>query len=109
MEYSTTFHMYCLLVLLKSVFFLLSFLSCPQFSKASTRGEEKFHSRMGVIGMQTRCVNCCTRTGARIGISIFVNEGILCIVLPPSVRLMKYCSFSILCISFEMIVLFGSN
>ena len=36
---------------------------------------ETIYSRMGAIGMQTRCMNCCSRTEVRIVISICANEG----------------------------------
>ena len=59
-----------------------------QFSKAGTKGEENFHSRVGAIGMCTRSVNCGTKTGARIVISICVNKGYTMYRVAPFVRLM---------------------
>ena len=72
------------------------FLFCLQFSEAGTGGEEKFHSRMGAIGMRTRSVNCCTRTGARIVISICVNEGYTLYHVAPCPPHDKYCCFFLL-------------
>ena len=75
MDYSITFQMYCLLVFLVFCLFFSCciFLAYPQLSKASTLGDDNFLSWIIFIGVQTRCVNCCTRTGARIVISIYVN------------------------------------
>ena len=79
-----------------SVFSLAVLLSYSQFPKAGTRGEDNFLPRMGAIEMYTRCVNCCTRTGARIVISICVIEGYaLYHVAPFCLPHDMYCSFSI--------------
>ena len=72
------------------------FLPCLQFFKAGTRGEENFYSRMRAIGRQTRCVNCCTRTGARIVISICVSEGFTMYHVPPCPPHDKYGYFLML-------------
>ena len=69
---------------------------CLQISKAGTRGEWNFHSRMGAVGMRTRCVNCCTRTGARIVISICVNERYNMYHVAPCPPHNKYCCLPIL-------------
>ena len=71
------------------------FLAYPHLSKAGTVGEDNFLSRIIFIGVHTRCVNCCTRTGARIVISICVNAGytpysvVRCLLCPPRAI---YCS-----------------
>ena len=64
---------------------LFLFLSAIFPRRYCTRDEENFQSRMGAIGMRTRCVNCCTRTKAHIVILICVKE--LCTTFP-LVRLM---------------------
>ena len=84
-------------------------MSYLQVSKAGTRGGEDFHARMGAIGMQTRCVNCYTKTGARIIISVYVNEGYT-LYHVAFVRLMTVLLFFYThCSSFEMIDRFGTN
>ena len=79
-------------------------LSCLQFSKVGTKGEDNVQSRTGTIGMRTRWVNCCTRTGARIVILICVNEGYTLYDVAPCPPYDRYCClFDTHCISFEMI------
>ena len=53
--------------------------------------------------MFTRCKNCCTRTGACIIISLCVNEGCTRYHVAPFYSPHDmYCSFSIVCFSFEI-------
>ena len=94
MSFSLCFSLsvYLVFVLWFSVFF--SF--CLHFSQARIRGQENFQSRMGAIGIRTRCVNCCTRTGARIAISICVNEGYNLYHVPACPLRDTYCCFSLL-------------
>ena len=75
MEHSITFQMYCLLVTLVFVSFsVVSFsLSTIFQSRYERRREVSLKDESDWI--QTRCVNyCCTRTVARIVVSICVNE-----------------------------------
>ena len=95
---------------------LVSYIVCSFFScfvcssvvyifclvrKAGTRGEDNFHSRMREGLGCTRCVNCCTRTGACIFVSTCVNQGYSLYHVapfPPHIVL-----FFLYCIAFEMI------
>ena len=53
-----------------SVFFVFSAIFQSRYEM-----REKNYSRVGAIGMQNRCVNCCNRTEVRIVVSICANEG----------------------------------
>ena len=58
--------------------------------------------------MQTRCVNCCTRTETRIIISICVNEGNTLYHIAFVSLMIVLLFFDTHCISFEMIGSFGT-
>ena len=66
---------YCLLVRPVSSCFSVFLLVCKISRSRYERREELSIKDGSDWDAQTRCVNCCTRTGARIVISICVNEG----------------------------------
>ena len=71
MEYSIPFQMY--FGESRSLFFFCVFFCLHIFPKQVRHARRTFSQ--GWEGTQTRCVNCCARTGARIVISICIDEG----------------------------------
>ena len=86
------------LFLFSRVFLVFVCFSCIglQISKADTRSEETFRTRVGAFGMRTISVKCCTTTGAHIVISICVNEVYTLYEVVRCLLHDNYCYFSIL-------------